>query len=109
MLRIGALILAATTLIGMGKADASRATVVQVWPETTLCMSYESAVIARQIRKGTLPGRPVPKNCGVAEFRLNVPVLIDGDVMYVSIPLKDGTDIKYWVGSDDVGGVASER
>lgn len=98
--------IAALALLG-GGAEARRATVVQLWPQTILCMSYESAVIARQSRQGTLKS-PLAQDCGVFGFRQNVAVLIDGHIKYVTSPQKDGTYVKYWVSDDDVGGVASE-
>jgi len=90
------LIAAATTL-----AANARTGVVRLGPKTTVCKTYSSAVIARQIREGNLVGNPVPKDCVAYGLNSNVAVQINGRILSVSLLMSDGNYSDYWVGGDE--------
>jgi hypothetical protein len=105
-------VILAIALLGATPAMARLASVVEVNPRTTLCTSYASALITRQVHKGTIH-TPFPPDCGWVEgIHRNAVVLhripgdMSWDVLNIALPHADGTSTNYWVDNNEVTDIA---
>lgn len=99
------ILVAIMLLIAAGVANAYRSTVVRlVRGHTIFCLSYDSAMRAKLVRKGDYNGS-LPSDCVAAGTTTDAVVLIDSGsdgMMFVSFELPDGRTLKGFVADDNV-------